>query len=389
MESFSPRDELHRASIANSSTGPGATSYCPDTALTTRDAAERNGHEKDRSCSESYQPVEMDRKDSGFAEISEAVLWQRQEKKQRRGTFEDERVVSPRTSLTPKPRNPSDVGGQDPTRCSLSRLRTSTTLSRSQSYDYRFSNSASSHRTNSRRSSVSRTSQIHHQTSRPSLLHSQSSFRSQSMIPSHVRPIISLRTTSASTVQGHARDPITMHHESCRLFSSLSAHRTSPKYRSAANSTHDLMSPSITSLRRSSSINYESIPPVLKGHHTTTDDAKDLEHGSLSHEHIPPTIIDWTSPSTRRREYEKIDKSRRGFRGWWRRFAPRWCSNTSRAGFYEGDDDDNDAGSVRRYRIDIQDDDENENENKEMAVKVSEMEERPSLRLAQRSWSCF
>lgn len=68
------------------------------------------------------------------------------------------------------------------------------------------------------------------------------------------------------------------------------------------------------------------------------------------------TVIDWTSPSTRRREYEKIDRASRGFRGLWRRVAPKWCQLPDRRTpfFEEGKDGKtNYEGSVRRFRMDI------------------------------------
>ncbi|PGG95551.1 hypothetical protein AJ79_09993 [Helicocarpus griseus UAMH5409] len=75
---------------------------------------------------------------------------------------------------------------------------------------------------------------------------------------------------------------------------------------------------------------------------------------------IPATVIDWTSPSTRRREYEKIDRSTRGVRGMWRRFAPSWCQpGDSRTPFFEEGKGGKDMyeGSVRRFRMDVPDDD--------------------------------
>ena len=66
----------------------------------------------------------------------------------------------------------------------------------------------------------------------------------------------------------------------------------------------------------------------------------------------PQTVIDWTSPATRRREYEEIDKSCRGIRGLWRKISPRWCQRNRRLEFYD-EQNDSDGGSVRRYRIDI------------------------------------
>ena len=67
---------------------------------------------------------------------------------------------------------------------------------------------------------------------------------------------------------------------------------------------------------------------------------------------FPPTTIDWTSDETRRKEYEKIDRSWSGIRGMWKRATPKWCHpRNSRPGFYRASSDD--GGSVRRFRIDL------------------------------------
>ncbi|KAI4269850.1 MAG: hypothetical protein L6R38_007316 [Xanthoria sp. 2 TBL-2021] len=102
---------------------------------------------------------------------------------------------------------------------------------------------------------------------------------------------------------------------------------------------------------------------------------------------LPPTTIDWTLPTTRRREYEKIEASTRGIRGLWRRFAPKRCQRNSRLAFYEGDpeklEDDSDAGSVRRYRVSL------DNEGPDMGThEVEDGEEKvPQGRI--RGWRCF
>lgn len=77
---------------------------------------------------------------------------------------------------------------------------------------------------------------------------------------------------------------------------------------------------------------------------------------STSSIHIPTTVMEWTSPSTRRREYEKIDRASRGMRGLWRRVAPRWCQRNSRMPFFEEGKTGRD-GSVRRFRMDLPDED--------------------------------
>ena len=72
--------------------------------------------------------------------------------------------------------------------------------------------------------------------------------------------------------------------------------------------------------------------------------------------HIPAANIDWTLPSTRRREYEKIDKARSGFRGLIRRVTPRILQKNGRVGFHD-DGKGSDAGTVRRFRMDVADGD--------------------------------
>lgn len=70
--------------------------------------------------------------------------------------------------------------------------------------------------------------------------------------------------------------------------------------------------------------------------------------------------MEWTSPSTRRAEYEKIDRASRGVRGLWRRVAPRWCqSRDSRTPFFE-EGKTSREGSVRRFRMDLPDEEESD-----------------------------
>lgn len=74
---------------------------------------------------------------------------------------------------------------------------------------------------------------------------------------------------------------------------------------------------------------------------------------------VPATITEWTSPSTRRREYEKIDRNNRGLRGLWRRWTPS-CMHAAdtRVPFFEETTKRKEcAGSVRRFRMDLPDED--------------------------------
>ncbi len=127
----------------------------------------------------------------------------------------------------------------------------------------------------------------------------------------------------------------------------------------------------------------------------STTPADDLAQGLLANEeensldahqysnHVPATIIDWTLPSTRRREYRKIENTCRGIPGLWRRFAPRFFQRNRRLSFYE-DEKDADTGSVRRYRIDLPED---EDEKAKSVAKANGS--RLSLDKVKRSWSCI
>lgn len=74
--------------------------------------------------------------------------------------------------------------------------------------------------------------------------------------------------------------------------------------------------------------------------------------------------MSWTSTESRRREYEKIDRSHSGFRGLWKKITPRCCHGTcERKGFFLGKKD-SEADSVRRYRIHLDDEDEDDDDEK-------------------------
>ncbi|KAI2787879.1 hypothetical protein POX_f08260 [Penicillium oxalicum] len=92
---------------------------------------------------------------------------------------------------------------------------------------------------------------------------------------------------------------------------------------------------------------------------------------STSSVHVPATVIEWTSPATRRAEYEKIDRASRGVRGFWRRVAPRWCqSRVSRTPFFEeGKTKAEREGSVRRFRMDLPEEEESPRRSKPLTLK--------------------
>ena len=159
---------------------------------------------------------------------------------------------------------------------------------------------------------------------------------------------------------------------------------------SAQSSLREYQAPPLSSPSLHSPIHQRpSFPSQLSSHYSSSTVPSEANVISSSHDRkklaassasltsqIPatvadPVVIDWTSPSTRRREYREIDKCNRGFRRAWKAITPRccWCKSWRR-GFYVaskdpdgvGPDnkDDDDGESVRRYRLDLEEDDEDE-----------------------------
>ncbi|KAF2012352.1 hypothetical protein BU24DRAFT_275279 [Aaosphaeria arxii CBS 175.79] len=98
--------------------------------------------------------------------------------------------------------------------------------------------------------------------------------------------------------------------------------------------------------------------------------------------------MDWMSPTTRRREYEKIDKANSGFRGFVRRVLPRCVSGPPPPKFH--DNDKSDAGSVRRYRLSLDDEEEEVSNEKHKATKGQGLEVPPKSKAQkQKKWGCL
>ncbi|KAF2030845.1 hypothetical protein EK21DRAFT_64454 [Setomelanomma holmii] len=91
----------------------------------------------------------------------------------------------------------------------------------------------------------------------------------------------------------------------------------------------------------------------------------------------------WTSPCTRRRQYEKIDRANSGMRGLMNKVMPL-CVSGPQERFYEKDKSD--AGSVRRYRLD---DNEEEEQNNEKDVARSRIAAMKRSNTRKTSWTCF
>ncbi|EEH07711.1 conserved hypothetical protein [Histoplasma capsulatum G186AR] len=107
-------------------------------------------------------------------------------------------------------------------------------------------------------------------------------------------------------------------------------------------------------------------PVVIRRNSSTASDDDLQQDESRVYRPIPATVIDWTSPSTRRREYAEIDRSTRGVRGMWRKIAPSWCQpggNRMMTFFEEGKGGKGMyEGSVRRFRMDVPSRDSNNND---------------------------
>lgn len=221
--------------------------------------------------------------------------------------------------------------------------------------------------TTHRRSTSCSTTRSGHASSRLSSLHSRPMATNISLPPS----------VSSRRVPEKRENLIALHREACRIFQNediskwnRSEHHpiSSPTSISTAyfspnggNTPSDPGSPVASpvihpqpdrSIDRESSLDIRSGHARMASHISAGSDVPHSRQASM-------TVIDWTSPSTRKREYEKIDRANRGFRGLWKRVAPRWFQpGDNRTPFFEEGKNGkaNREGSVRRFRMDIQED---------------------------------
>jgi hypothetical protein len=206
---------------------------------------------------------------------------------------------------------------------------------------------------------------------------------------------------------------IALHRESCRLFQDVgNTHTTMPvadrsETRSIASPT---ASPTLHSQRSHSfPLGYDHdisdedlLPSSPTGNRhqpklprsQTSDEITLVAQSSTNQIMIPATITEWTSPSTRRREYEKIDRNNKGFRRLWRRWTPNCLhAGDERVPFFdeEGANSNkkkNYEGSVRRFRMDIPDDE----EQTEKGVQISTTTTKGMVagpKVEKGRWSCF
>ncbi|MCJ1268075.1 hypothetical protein MMC22_007961 [Lobaria immixta] len=191
------------------------------------------------------------------------------------------------------------------------------------------------------------------------------------------RPLFPNKSISAAYGRSLGEDPFLAHRRSKQIFQTFDAPQRGQS-QMRPDDQRSLASPSLPDLPRVPST------PAATAITQAEEANPDLQHQYANH--VPATVIDWTLPSTRRLEYREIDKSCQGFRGMWRRLAPRWCRRNSRLSFFDGNDSD--AGSVRRYRLDLP---EVKKENKADSVDITEQEIALGLRKTKRKWSllCF
>ncbi|KAL2842490.1 hypothetical protein BJX68DRAFT_167459 [Aspergillus pseudodeflectus] len=185
----------------------------------------------------------------------------------------------------------------------------------------------------------------------------------QSSLHSHRRTGTTASLTSVPDTPVRRENLLALHRESCRLFQdsgNTTNHRRShspPGTPPRPPRTYsDISTPPVTPILERP---YSTFYPSLSS--SPNNSNVPAEHIEITTSTQPePTIIEWTSPSTRRREYEEIDRATSGIRGLWRRIAPRWCQfgNNSRVPFFEEGKNGkaNYEGSVRRFRMDLPDD---------------------------------
>jgi len=190
------------------------------------------------------------------------------------------------------------------------------------------------------------------------------------------RPATLARSSSAISARNLVEDPYLTHQRAREIFHGFGA--TSASFQPSPNAHREPLL--LSREARSSTSHTQPLHPRSLASSYETLSPKTVEGSSVSH--TPTTIIDWKTPASRRREYEKIDRCSRGFRGLWRKVTPTWFGGRNRTCFYEGKGDD--AGSVRRYRLDLP-----EEKDEKGDSHVRERKVRPKLFTVKTSWSCF
>lgn len=295
----------------------------------------RHGFEEARA-PDAERPVPMDRQDSGFGDgwtprFKASFLPQPLEK-----------AMAPTSSPTSTVRHNVKLSENTPpqriAQCTAAhkslRQRSSQGPSIEVSLDSR-----------SPRSTTPRSS--HRSTTATSSLPNSSTSSRKSSVTSHNQKALTAARRNFSAGYGRpcSENALALHRRSVQLFPPFSTSFDPPPILNLESRRHT--SPTLTSI--SSDVHHH---PTARQPSTDGPAPESLREGPYQYENfVPASSIDWTHPSTREREYRKIDRSYRGLRGLWRRLAPRWCHRKSNHLNFFREDDQDDAGSVRRYRL--------------------------------------
>ncbi|KAF2244639.1 hypothetical protein BU26DRAFT_434418 [Trematosphaeria pertusa] len=211
-----------------------------------------------------------------------------------------------------------------------------------------------------------------------------SSRRTSCTIVDPSRPARHYRIKSSQTCPTLNReidDVLALHFRSCSLFSN-------PAYSS------NLPSPTISGYRGANtdfgSMRVDPPPPAPQA---SQDGIESLSPKESEEAVATPEVantLHWISPSTRKMQYEKIDRANSGLRGFAKRIVPRCVSGHQPQRFYEKDRSD--VGSVRRYRMDVSDDEEVD-EKSALRLQSRKVErsrpEQKNDNAKRKKWGCF
>ncbi|KAF1834831.1 hypothetical protein BDW02DRAFT_319346 [Decorospora gaudefroyi] len=184
----------------------------------------------------------------------------------------------------------------------------------------------------------------------------------------------SFQTPPTATTQD-IDDVLALHFRSCSIFTNPSYHSPSGLPSPTLSQGDAVGFPTAATRFSSDSLRVvDEIAMPRRSEETITDVEK------------TNTTMHWTSPCTRRREYERIDKANSGLRGFFRRVTPR-CVSGPQEKFYRKDESD--AGSVRRYRLDDLDDHPMMSEKDGARPRTSPVPKSNSRPGIKKRWTCF
>lgn len=201
-----------------------------------------------------------------------------------------------------------------------------------------------------------------------------SSHRTSCTIVDPSRPARHYRMRSAHTVPTQdVDDVLALHFRGCSLFTNPSYHSGPGLPSPTLSQEEPFTSQGVPSRSSSDEITVAEISVTPKESEETLALAEQMN-----------APMQWTSPSTRRRDYERIDKANSGLRGFFRKVTPR-CVSGQQEKFYEKDNSD--TGSVRRYRLD--DGDDFMDEKDVLRPHTSAYENSTTQSKTKKKWVCF